>query len=42
MIYNDIQNFKKKEVLDMSVGYKIFNLIFPGMILVQTLDFGNC
>ena len=41
MIYNDIQNFKKNKVLDMSVGYKIFNLIFLGMILVLTLDFGN-
>lgn len=41
MIYNDIQNFKKNEVLDMSVGYKILNLIFRGMILVLTLDFDN-
>lgn len=41
IIYNDIQNFKKNEILGMSVDRKNFSLIFQEMILVQTLDFGN-
>lgn len=41
IIYNDIQNFKKNEILGMSVDRKNSSLIFQEMILVQTLDFGN-
>ena len=41
IIYNDIQNFKKNEILGMSVDCKNFSLIFQEMILVQILDFGN-